>query len=152
MNTNDAAERIGTTPRQLRQFLRSPQSTFVPVGSGARYEFTERELRTLADRFHEWQTNGKPKAEPKPAKKLAPPKPTQVDPDAERLAKDRMVWAEEEAERAAKGLGPIQLPNIKDPRIRARVRADERAREDRLNLRLIAAGLHISQLGDRVGA
>ena len=54
MDTKDVAQRIGTTPRTLRQFLRSAYSTFVPVGSGARYDFTERELPTISKRFREW--------------------------------------------------------------------------------------------------
>jgi hypothetical protein len=44
MDTSEVAEKLGTTPRILRQFLRSPSSTFVAVGSGSRYDFTAKDL------------------------------------------------------------------------------------------------------------
>lgn len=137
MDTTEVAGRLGTTPRILRQFLRSPSSTFVAVGSGARYEFTERDLPTLTKRFAEWNANGKPKPEG------TKPKPARVkdrDPEAARLERDAKVWAEE---------GPVVLQDIRNPTVRARIKADARAAEDRLMLRLMAVGLHITQLGDR---
>jgi hypothetical protein len=138
MDTAEAAHRLGTTPRMLRQFLRSPMSTFVAVGSGSRYEFDERDVDTLRKRFSEWQGAGKPKpvnvSAPKPAK------PNRGDKQKEM---DRQVWEEE---------GPVAIEDIRDPRVRARVQANAQAAEERLNMRLLAAGLHITQLGDRQSA
>jgi hypothetical protein len=56
---------------------------------------------------------------------------------------DRQVWEEE---------GPVAIEDIRDPRVRARVQANAQAAEERLNMRLLAAGLHITQLGDRQSA
>ena len=47
MDTAKVAELLGTTARTLRVFIRSAHTTFVPVGSGARYDFTDREIPTL---------------------------------------------------------------------------------------------------------
>jgi len=139
MDTAQVATELGTTARTLRVFLRSSHSTFVPVGSGARYEFTDRELPTLRKRFAEWQKAGKPRPPAVPAKgetkeRMKPRKLTT------REKRDQVVWAEE---------GDIKLPDIRDPRVRARALADARAAEDRLMLRLMAVGLHITQLGDQ---
>lgn len=48
------------------------------------------------------------------------------------------MWAEE-------GVLPA-LPDIRDPRVRARVRRIAREQEDRLELQLLAVGLHITQI------
>lgn len=140
MNTAEVAERLGTTPRELRQFLRSDHSTFVPVGSGARYDFTARELPTLTTRFTEWKTAGRPR----PAGTKQPVVESIPDTEHDRrkleqLAADRLVWEEE---------GPIVIPDIRDPRVRARALADARAAEDRLTMKLIALNLHITQKGN----
>lgn len=139
MDTTEVAGVIGTTPRILRQFLRSPMSTFVAVGSGARYDFTDKDLSTLKRRFSEWQGAGKPRPDSaKKAKPKADAKPrAKADVQRER---DLAEWAEE---------GPVSLDDIRDPKVRARVKANARAAEDRLELRLMATGLHITQLGDR---
>lgn len=148
MNTNDAAEMIGTTPRILRQFLRSPSSTYAAVGSGARYEFTDRDLPTLRKRFADWAGNGRPKPTPRKSPKQANGAPKLTRAEAQRI-RDQEVWTEEDAERAAKGLGRLTLPDIRDPRVLARVRASEGAREQRLDALLMSRGMHITQLGDR---
>jgi hypothetical protein len=132
MDTRAVAEHLGTTPRVFRQFLRSPISTFVAVGSGARYDFTERDLPTIEKRFAEWNSEGKPK--PEAERKPITPKPTAPTPV------DQEVWEDE---------GPIVLEDIRDPRVRARVKRDAQAADDRLAMLLLAAGLHITQLGDR---
>lgn len=139
MDTAQVAQELGTTARTLRVFLRSSHSTFSPVGSGARYDFTERELPTLKKRFADWQKAGKPRPAAAPAK-------TEQKPDrrsrklSTREKRDQEVWAEE---------GEVKLPDIRDPRVRARARADAAAAEDQLMLRLMAVGLHITQLGDQ---
>lgn len=135
MDTREVSTHLGTTPRVFRAFLRSPRSTFVAVGSGSRYEFTGRDLPTLEKRFAEWKAAGKPKPNgDRPAKPKGPPKEQlQRERDAE-------VWSEE---------GPIVLEDIRDPRVRARVQRAARAAEDELMVMCLAAGLHITQLGDR---
>jgi len=139
MDTAQAAELLGTNARQLRVFLRSAHSTFVPVGSGARYDFTDREIPTLKKRFEAWQKAGKPRPTASNAK--ADPKPSRKSLKlSTREIRDRKVWEEE---------GLVVLPDIRDPRVRARALADARAAEDRLELRLMAVGLHVSQLGDK---
>lgn len=141
MDTNDAASAVGTTPKILRAFLRSPVSTFVSVGSGSRYSFTERDIPTLKKKFAEWQGSGKPKPTPVPKQRKPTPAPAvaSVTEDDIRV-RDEAVWAEE---------GPVELPNIRDPRVRARVRRDAAEREARLVMRMMAAGLHVSQWGAR---
>lgn len=138
MDTKEVAGQIGTTPRLLRQFLRSPHSTFVPVGSGGRYDFTERELPTIAQRFGQWQAAGKPRPA---AKTDTKPKATRASAREKQIERDRAVWSEE---------GQVQLEDIRDPRVRARVKADAEAAENRLMELLIAKGFHVSQSGNVV--
>jgi hypothetical protein len=149
MDTKQVAEELGTTSRILRVFLRSDHSTFVPVGSGSRYEFTERELPTLRKRFADWNRDGKPR--PAQAKSDSDKTKTpSVAPDVQAL-QDSQVWAEEERLRMQQNKPTIaeELGDIRDPRVRDRALSDARAAEERLNLRLLAAGLHITQLGDK---
>lgn len=142
MDTKTVAELIGVTAKTFRQFLRSPQSTFLAVGSGARYEFDMEDMPALTTRFKEWsQTKGR-------TSKVHPSGGTLVQGSANRphttrrsrissqLDKDRQVWADE---------GPIVLEDIRDPRVRARVRRDAELAEARLEAKLLAAGLHITQ-------
>lgn len=143
MDTSEAAAKLGTTPRILRQFLRSSSSTFVAVGSGSRYDFEESDLPTLEKRFQDWRSGGKGKrkgtATPKKSKlapALKPTSPAKRQPSR----KDVQVWEEE---------GPVQIADIRKPNVRARVLADAKAAEDRLMMLLMSKGLHISQLGDQ---
>lgn len=136
MNSNEVAEIIGVDPRTLRAFLRSPSSTFVAVGSGARYEFKESDLPTIQKKFAEWKGSGKPKAT---TPKRKTPKP-RVSAEDRRAIKDQEVWIEE---------GTIKLEDMRDPRVRQRVLDEARAAEDRLMLLLQSKGLHVAQLGDR---
>lgn len=125
MDTKAVAEAIGTEPKILRRFLRDPRSTFRAVGSGARYDFTENDIPELSRRFADW-------AGTKPTRPTIPRVST---PDRQR-ERDAEVWAEE---------GPVVIADIRDPRVRARVRSIAAAQEARLNERLMAAGMHISQ-------
>lgn len=137
MNTAEVAEKLGTTPRILRQFLRHPSSTFVAVGSGARYDFRSSDLATLKKRFTQWQESGKPKqVTPKRSK----PQKVRKSAEETRAARDLQVWEEE---------GRVVLEDIRDPRVRARVKADAKAAEDRLMMLLLSKGMHVTQLGDR---
>lgn len=139
MDTTEVATMLGTTPRVFRAFLRSPMSTFVAVGSGARYEFSDRDVPTLEKRFSEWQGAGKPRPDSGTVKESSPKVP-KADRDR---AKDEQLWAEE---------GLVELEDIRDPRIRARVKRAARAAEDKLELLLMARGLHITQLGNKAKA
>lgn len=142
MDTKDIAALIGTTPRTLRQFLRSPMSTFVAVGSGARYDFTEKDVPTLKRRFTEWQGAGKPQPQtPKTKAKAASGKSSAKTKT--QLDRDQEVWSEE---------GPVVIEDIRDPRVRARIRAAARAAEDQLMMLLLAKKMHVTQLGDRESA
>lgn len=120
MDTKTVAELIGTTPRVLRRFLRDKGSTFTAVGSNARYDFTDRDLPTIRTRFNAWQ--GCTSA-PLPVVIIPQPDPPVCDDG------DACV-----------------LEDIRDPCVRARVRRIAQEQEDRLDLMLMAAGLHITQL------
>jgi hypothetical protein len=132
MNSREVAEALGTTPKVLRIFLRSPSSTIRSVGSSARYEFTASDVPTLRRKFNEWRGSGKPKA---PTARQRVPKP-RVSAADRRRAKDAQVWKEE---------GPVVLEDLADPDVRAKVRRIAAEQEDLLELRLLAAGLHITQ-------
>jgi hypothetical protein len=95
------------------------------VGSGARYDFTEHDLPDLARRFADW-------AGTKPTR----PHVVRVNTPDRQRERDAAVWAEE---------GDVLIPDIRSPGVRARVRAIAAAQERRLNERLMAAGMHISQ-------
>lgn len=134
MDTNEVAEKLGTTPRQLRVFLRSPFSTYVAVGSGARYDFNDNDFSTIEKRFREWKAAGKPK--PDKITTDAPNAKRKMSNQEKRRLRDMAEWAEE---------GVVTLPDIRDPRVRARVKADAAAAERRLELQMLAAGIHITQ-------
>lgn len=136
MDTKDVANHLGTTARVLRQFLRSGHSSFVSVGSGARYEFSPADLPTLVRRFSDWQGSGKPQ----PSREAAPAVVQRSESAARKQTKiDEEVWAEE---------GPVELEDIRQPRVRARVRQAAQQAEDRLMMLLMAKGLHVSQKGN----
>jgi hypothetical protein len=132
MDTRAVAENLGTTPRMLRRFLRSDQSTFTAVGSGARYDFTSSDLTALAPRFRAWLGHDAPVPVATPVGT-----PADDDPRMSQSDKDRAVWDEE---------GDVFLADIRQPAIRARVRQIADERERRLNEQLLAAGLHITQM------
>lgn len=46
---------LGTEAKTLRQFFRSPVSTFESVGSGGRYEFLATDLDQIKDEFEAWK-------------------------------------------------------------------------------------------------
>lgn len=50
---------LGIEAKTLRQFLRSPASTFEAVGSGGRYEFTEDDVPKLKEEFETWKSGHK---------------------------------------------------------------------------------------------
>lgn len=54
MTTTEVAVEFGTTPRELRKFLRSPEGTDSKVGKGARWSIEKRDLRSLRSKFSKW--------------------------------------------------------------------------------------------------
>lgn len=128
MDTKEAAGVIGTTPRRLRQFLRSKKSTYAAVGSTSRYEFEEAEIAELERRFKRWSDG---KVQPTPRHEVVQTKA------ATREERDKVVWRE---------MGSVpRLDDLRDPRVLSRVRRIAAEQEARLNQLLIAKGLHISQ-------
>lgn len=128
MDTKEAAAAIGTTPRRLRQFLRSKKSTYAAVGSTSRYDFAEAEIAELDRRFKRWSDG---KVQPTPRHEAVQAKAVTRD------ERDRAVWRE---------MGSVaQLDDIRDPNVLARVRRVAAEQEARLNQLLLAKGLHITQ-------
>jgi len=132
MNTREAATAIGTEPKVLRRFLRDASSTYTAVGSGSRYDFTDADIPELARRFAAWSGT-------KPAR----PAVVRSNSPSVQRRRDEQVWAEE---------GPVILDDIRRPDVRARVQRIAAERAARLDERLMAAGLHISQYRDRMAA
>lgn len=136
MNTSDAASAINTQPRILRQFLRSPVSSFRSVGSGARYDFTADEIPTLKVEFDKWSKDGKPKSERSSTTRRA----SRKSPEDIQRERDQAVWEEE---------GNVSLPDMRDPRVRVEVRRQAADAERRLMMMVMAAGMHVTQGGTR---
>lgn len=135
MDTKEIATLLGTEPKILRRFLRSPACPFQSVGSGARYSFTKAQIDELKAGFVIWSKG-----------KIVVPRPRQPKQTAQRqLSRDQQVW-EDEARRGK----VIVLEDIRDPRVRAKVKRIAREQEERLMQRLLAKGLHITQMRDRV--
>lgn len=142
MDTRAVAEALGTNPRVLRQFLRSPQSTFKAVGSNQRYDFKPEDMPMMKKRFDAWavgKSNTAPEASLKSVVTVPTPAP-RITPSP--VNRDKAVWDEE---------GDVVLPDIRIPAVRRAVRMAEAARVRRLDERLLAAGLHITQWRERVG-
>ena len=140
MDTVEAAEAIGTTARKLRLFLRSPSSPFETVGSGSRYDFEVSDLEVIRERFSHWE-----KFERKQRKRTKHAKghrycdhenSPKANGACNRRQRDEAVWAED---------GPVELEDIRNPRVREKVRRVAKEQEALLNVRLLAAGLHVSQ-------
>lgn len=55
ITTADLAADLGTTPREVRKFLRSEQGKNATVGKGARWSIEKREVRALKSRFAKWE-------------------------------------------------------------------------------------------------
>jgi len=140
LDTKTIANRLQTEPRILRRFLRDPKSTFTAVGSGSRYVFTETDIPELERRFSDWMGN-----RPAATRPATPAILRQCDEAAAQRLKDEAVWADEDRDRG----GPLVMADIRDPRVRKAVQSKARLWDARLEERLMAAGLHISQMPDR---
>lgn len=53
-SAKQVASRIGTDAKQLRKFLRDPNSGYKPVGQGGRYDFPEADLPAIKTAFDAW--------------------------------------------------------------------------------------------------
>lgn len=125
MNAQQAAEKIGTDAKTLRRFIRSPQSTFKAVGSGARYEFNEKDIPILRKKFEEWRAG------------------------ANVTRKQKSSTPVRAVEKFKDNDTPLPV-SVLDQRM-TRSRREERdrisrERADRLDAALRAAGKHISQM------
>lgn len=128
MNTREVAEKLGTDPRRLRRFLRS-DNTYRNAGQGGRYEFTDKDIPTLRKRFAAWdESTSKPTSEKSPA--------------VQSSRRSRADAPGMDASIANKPAGKLTRTE--------RERRDKLSRErvDRLEARLMAAGLHVSQRRD----
>lgn len=140
MTSADVAREIGTDAKTLRRFLRT-DPTFNNPGSGGRYDFQPSDIPAVRKRFAQWAANKKPVATP----------PTTATPLARvnsgrrttQSELDAAVWAEEEAERVSKGLGPIEVPRTPT----RKMRADALEQVKWLEARLRETGRHVSQIG-----
>jgi hypothetical protein len=65
-SAKQVANRIGTDPKTLRKFLRSPSSPYEAVGQGKRYEFPKEDLGAIKEAFTNWQAKNKARTQTKP--------------------------------------------------------------------------------------
>lgn len=72
LNTAQAAEKLETTPRELRKFLRSVTEKDSQPGKGSRWTLEAREVNKMRKQFNEW----------KAAREVAPEVETTADADA----------------------------------------------------------------------
>ena len=93
LSTAEIADSLGTTPRTLRKFLRSPASPFEPVGQGARYNIDSDDMVELKDRFETWVSRpGSRSTSAKVPAQRAPRKPkTKIVEKADPLADDELM-------------------------------------------------------------
>jgi hypothetical protein len=128
VNATEAAEKIGTDAKTLRRFIRSSKSTFKAVGSGARYEFDEKDIPTLRKKFVEWRETAKTSS-----------RSTSHEVDNREVIK-LPKFKDSDQPMAVSVLGRRMTRSERERRDAA-----SRARVDRLEERLLASGKHISQ-------
>lgn len=125
MNTAQAAAALNTEPKILRRFLRADEH-YANAGAGGRYDFEDVEITLLRERFQMWSNDKAAKAPVKARQRVE-----RNDVATQRMSSTilgRKLYASE----------------------RTRRDAIARARVDKLEAALIAAGLHISQMKERV--
>lgn len=125
MNTTQAAEKVGTTPRMLRRFIRQ-SNKYRNAGCGGRYEFQATDIPQLKKHFEAWHTTIVTKVE----------RPTV---SRETLKKN---YSDDDS-----SPDTVPVSAIRSARSRAQIKAAAEARVDRLEAMLKASGLHISQAG-----
>lgn len=55
-SAKQVATRIGTDAKQLRKFLRDPNSGYKAVGQGGRYDFPETQISVIREAFDKWNS------------------------------------------------------------------------------------------------
>lgn len=131
MNTREMAEKLDTDPKRLRRFLRA-DATYRNAGQGGRYEFTDKDVPTLRKRFAAWVEKTAKAAEAKASASTAPRARRRVKGEVPPMSSD---------------IAKIPAGKLTKAQ-RAERDRHSRARVDRLEERLKAAGLHISQRAD----
>jgi DNA-binding transcriptional MerR regulator len=126
VNTKQMADKIGTDTRTLRRFIRQ-DPTYKNAGSGGRYEFTDKDIPTLKDRFTKWRDGAEEKVS-----KTRSKKPSNVE-----------KFVDQDTPMPVSMLGRRMTRSQREARDAA-----SRARVDRLEERLRASGKHISQYTD----
>lgn len=54
ITTAELAIELDATPREVRKFLRSPESGIESVGKGSRYAIEKKQVRSLKARYAKW--------------------------------------------------------------------------------------------------
>jgi hypothetical protein len=141
MNSSEAAAKLGTTPKELRRFLRAdPSYTNASNTSSGRYGFSDQDFPTLQRRFTAWQSKNAGRKRRSTVSTATPAETVSV--------------ASKKPKRRVRANGAPGLPTeILDRRLytseRDRVARLSRERVERLENQLMAAGLHVSQMRDR---
>jgi hypothetical protein len=126
MDSKEVAAAIGTDPKRLRRFLRA-DNTYRNAGQGGRYVFTDRDMPTLKKRFAAWESKASA---------------AKVGAVADKPARRRKGKDEVPAMPENIAIVPAAKLTTKQREERDRL---SRERVDRLEERLRAAGLHVSQ-------
>lgn len=129
MNTSQAADKLETDARTLRRFLRQ-DATYRNAGSGGRYEFTDRDVPKLKERFNKWREGAAAKTVSRETSSTPKVRKSRVKDNTGDVVSVRAL-------------------NSRDPKVRAMIRARAEERVDRLEASLRERGLHISQMRER---
>ena len=128
MDANQLAEKLGTTGKKLRNFIRK-SGVVTTVGSGGKYDFDKSDVVRVTKRWNE-HTSGKSAASPRPAAPVnatGGPIPSHVSTGDDTI--------------------PLRVALSNNPNTRREVRRLARARDERLQAQLRATNSHITQSG-----
>lgn len=114
ITTKAAAEAIGTTPRQLRVFLRASDS-YENVGAGGRYAFTKADLGPMKKAFDTW-TKEREAAKAAAQEALAKQGQSETKPEVFEIDDD----ADEIIDVTTEDEKPVPTPAAKKPATRTR--------------------------------
>lgn len=123
MDTKQMAAELNTEPKILRRFLRA-DSRYDNAGAGGRYVFTDDMLPDMREHFLAWLGEKATKPTKTRASQVAAPSNDLASQRMPRNILGRKLYASERTRREAIG----------------------RARAERLDQMLLAAGLHITQM------
>jgi hypothetical protein len=139
LTSRQVASELGTESKILRRFLRA-DPTYNNPGSGGRYTFVATDLPTLRKRFQKW-AEGQTTA-PKATSVTTPDEAVVTPPKSTRGGKRVKSDTPKEWPEAELVYDGPPIPT----RLSDKDRARANRRIDRLEARLKAAGLHISQM------